>query len=99
MYRPIAKRVFWEFDSTIMQNFNDILPLFCTPIWPSHHLSESQEYKNLSLATFMLNAMTSHARGLRAPISRQNREKEGWVGTANQNARNENRVYVSTRQK
>ena len=43
MYRTIAKKVFWEFDSIIMQNLSDILPLFCTPTWPSHHVSENQE--------------------------------------------------------
>ena len=43
VYRAIAKKVFWEFDSTIMQNFSVILPLFCTPTWPSHHVSENQE--------------------------------------------------------
>ena len=43
VYRTIAKKGFWDFDSIIMQNFRDILPLFCTPIWPSHHVSENQE--------------------------------------------------------
>ena len=43
VYRTIAKKVFWEFDSIIMQNLSDILPLFCTPTWPSHHVSENQE--------------------------------------------------------
>ena len=42
--RTTAKKVFWEFDSIIMQNFSEILPLFCTPTWPSHHVSENQEY-------------------------------------------------------
>ena len=44
VYRTIAKKVFWEFDSIIMQNLSDILPLFCTPTWPSHHVSENQEF-------------------------------------------------------
>ena len=46
MYRTIAEIVFWEFDSIIMQNLTNILPLFCTPTWPSHHdhVSENQEY-------------------------------------------------------
>ena len=44
MYRTIAKKVFWEFDTIIMQNLSDILPLFCTPTWPSHHVSENEEY-------------------------------------------------------
>ena len=44
MHRTIAKKVFWEFDPIIMQNLSDILPLFCTPTWPSHHMSENQGY-------------------------------------------------------
>ena len=28
VYRTIAKKVFWEFDSIIMQNFGDILPFY-----------------------------------------------------------------------
>ena len=43
VYRTIAKKVFWDLDSIIMQNSSDILPLFCTPTWPSHHVSENQE--------------------------------------------------------
>ena len=43
VYRTIAENVFWEFDSIIMQNLNDILPLFCTPTWLPHHVSENQE--------------------------------------------------------
>ena len=45
VYRTIAKKVFWEFDSIIMQNLSNVLPLFCTPIWPSHHVSENQELR------------------------------------------------------
>ena len=30
-----------NFDSSIMQNMNDILPLFCTQTWPFHHVSEN----------------------------------------------------------
>ena len=33
VYRTIAKKVFWEFDSIIMQNLSDNLPLFCTQTW------------------------------------------------------------------
>ena len=44
VYSTMAKKVFWEFDSIFMQNLNDILPLFCTPTWPSHHVSENQEF-------------------------------------------------------
>ena len=43
VYRTIVKKVFWDFDSIIMQNWSDILPLICTPIWPSHRVSENQE--------------------------------------------------------
>jgi len=43
VYRTIAKKVFSEFDSLIMQNLSDILPLFCTSTWPSYHVSENQE--------------------------------------------------------
>ena len=44
MYRAIAKKVFWEFDSITVQNLSDILPLFCAPTWPSRHVSKSQEF-------------------------------------------------------
>ena len=30
VYRTIAQKFFWEFDSIIVQNLSDILPLFCT---------------------------------------------------------------------
>ena len=43
VYRTIAKKVFWDFASIIMQNLSDILPLFCTAIWQSHHISENLE--------------------------------------------------------
>ena len=41
VYRTITKKVFW---AIIMQNLSDILPLFCTPTWPSHHVRENQEW-------------------------------------------------------
>ena len=44
MYRTITKKVLGEFDSIIMQNQNDILPLFCRLTWPSYPVSENQEY-------------------------------------------------------
>ena len=44
MCRTIAEKVFWEFDSIIMQNLSDILPIFCAPTWPSHHVSENQNF-------------------------------------------------------
>jgi len=43
VYRTIAKNVVWDLDSIIMQTMSDILPLFYTPTWPSHRLSENQE--------------------------------------------------------
>jgi len=45
VYRTISKKVFWEFSAIFMQNLSDILPLFCTPTCPSHHVSENQELK------------------------------------------------------
>ena len=44
VYRTIVKKVFWEFDSIIVQNVSDILPLFCTPTRSSHLVSKNQEY-------------------------------------------------------
>ena len=54
VYRTIAEIVFWEFDSIIMQNLSNILPLFCTPTWPSHHVSENQEYGLCVLTNWLL---------------------------------------------
>ena len=42
VYRTIAKKVFRDFDSIIMQNLSDILPLFYRPTWPSHRVSETK---------------------------------------------------------
>ena len=39
-----SEKIFRKFDSIIVQNLSDILPLFCTPKWPSHLVSENQEY-------------------------------------------------------
>lgn len=38
-----SEMVFWECQSIIMQNLSDVLPLFFTPNWSSHHVSEKQE--------------------------------------------------------
>ena len=38
------EKFFWEFYSIIMQNLSDILPLFCTPTYPSYHLSLTYRY-------------------------------------------------------
>ena len=42
VYRTIVKKVFRDFDSIIMQNFSDILPLFYRPTWLSHRVSETK---------------------------------------------------------
>ena len=57
VYRTIAKIVFWDFDSIIVQNFSGILPLFCTPAWPSHHVSENQEFKVLLVPSVRLGTL------------------------------------------
>ena len=44
VWRTILIKVLREFEYTIMQNLSDILPLFCTPTWPSHHQCENPEY-------------------------------------------------------
>ena len=44
-----AMLVFWDFDSIIVQNLSDILPLFCTLTWPFHHVSDNQEYPRLRI--------------------------------------------------
>ena len=38
------EKVFWEFDSIIMQNTSHNLLLFCPPTWPSHHVTENHLY-------------------------------------------------------
>ena len=38
-----SKKSLLEFYSIIMQNLRTILPLFCTPTWPSHHVSDNRE--------------------------------------------------------
>ena len=42
MYRTIEETDFWVHDS--MQNLSGIVPLFCTPTWPSRSMSENQEF-------------------------------------------------------
>ena len=44
VYRTIAKKLFWDFDSIIVQNISDILPSFCTSTWRSHQVIENQEF-------------------------------------------------------
>ena len=39
------EKVFWEFDSIIMQNTSHNLLLFCAPTWPSHHVTENHLYQ------------------------------------------------------
>ena len=59
VYRTIAQKVFREFDSIIMPNLRDILPLFCTPTWPSYHVSENQEFHDLMLEKTDLHGIKS----------------------------------------
>ena len=59
VYITTAKNFFWEFDSIIMQNF---LPLFCTPTWPSHHVSENQEYQPWQYKYYYSTEITRPAR-------------------------------------
>jgi len=47
VYRTIVEKVFWEFDSIIMQNLSDILPFFGTSAWPSHQVSENHEFQDI----------------------------------------------------
>ena len=49
VYRTIAKKVFWDLDSIIEQNLCDVLPLFYTPTWPSHHVSVPPKNNQLTL--------------------------------------------------
>ena len=52
VYRTITKKVFWEFDSIIMQNLGDILSLFCTPTCPPHRVSKNHEFLILSMGMY-----------------------------------------------
>ena len=40
VHRTTEKKVFWEFDSIIMQSMSHDLLFFCAPTWPSHHMIE-----------------------------------------------------------
>lgn len=42
VYRTMVKKVFGEFDSIVVQNFSDILLLFCAPTCPPHHRSATK---------------------------------------------------------
>ena len=53
VYRIIAKNVFREFDSNITPTVSDILLLFCTPILPSRHVSENQEYRSSVIQNYV----------------------------------------------
>ena len=54
VYRTIAEKVFWDFDSIIVQKLRDILPLFCTPriIWLKYKLPPLYLW---GLTTYQLN--------------------------------------------
>ena len=57
--RTIVEKIFWEFDSIIMQNLSNILPLLCTPTWQSHLVRENQEYLRLEDAFFNVHGVLS----------------------------------------
>ena len=44
--RTKVKKVFWEFDSIIVQNMSHNLLLFCAPTWPSYHVNENHLLPN-----------------------------------------------------
>ena len=41
VHRTKEKKVFWEFDSVIVQNMSHNLLLFCAPTWPCYHVIEN----------------------------------------------------------
>ena len=58
VYITIAKKFLWEFNSIIMQNLGDILPLVCTPTGQSRHVSE-QRIRSLFYGVFFVVDVTS----------------------------------------
>ena len=54
VYRTIEKKVFWEFDSFIMQNMSHDLLLFCAPTWPSRHVIENHLFQNKGKVAIMV---------------------------------------------
>ena len=78
MYRTIANIVFWEFDSIIMQNVSDILPLFCTPTWPSHHAVKIKNTVEFCYGGFSVLVQSSFwVTNNQGPVSRKPRELFG----------------------
>ena len=55
VHRAKEKKVFWVFDSIIMQNMRHNLLLFCAATWKSYHMTENHLYfceRNFSAACF-----------------------------------------------
>ena len=46
------KKVFWEFDSIIMQNMIHNLLLFCAPTWPPYHVIDNHRYGHVGFPEF-----------------------------------------------
>ena len=54
-----SEKVFWEFGAIIMLNASYFFLFFCTPKWPSDHVSANQEYKLLLKLTTMIMMRTN----------------------------------------
>ena len=53
------EKVFWEFDSIMIQNMSHNLLLFCAPTWPSHHVIENHLYTRFRyLKSWRLSALS-----------------------------------------
>ena len=70
VHRTIEKRVFWEFDSIIMQNMSHNLLLFCARTWPSNHVIENHlplhyhEMKRHQILKSVTSQLAHQSRGL-----------------------------------
>ena len=54
VHRTIEKKVFWEFDSILMQNMSLHLLLFCAPTRPSRHVIENHLYVVFNLSEWVI---------------------------------------------
>ena len=55
--RAKEKKVFWEFDSIIMQNMSHNLLLFCAPTWPSYRVIENHSITRSTLCAIQIIAL------------------------------------------
>ena len=82
-----SEKVYWECQSIIMQNLSDVLPLFWTPNWPSHHVSENRELDSWSKQYVERRAHDKKKTERKNERERERREKwETWT---------ERKVYVT----